>query len=150
MRKFSPKRHLSPREILATVDWIMRQPDVPSWGEVRAYVLREFGIDRSVEALRRNAELKRAREARAAAAQTRRILGPRPTTRKINALQAEIERLTAEVHLLEEKNRALLQRNLRLINGARVHRISEADLDRPLTPVNRNPTNLPQRRKGRS
>lgn len=149
MRKLSPKRHLTAREILTTVDWIMRQSDVPSWGEVREHMLKEFGIDRTVEALRRNAELKQAREARALAPKARPIVGARPTTRKINALQAEIERLAAEILLLEEKNRALLQRNLRLINGARVHRIPEADLDRPLTPVNRNPTNLPKQRKTR-
>lgn len=149
MRKLSPKRHLTAREILATVDWIMRQSDVPSWGEIRGHVLREFAIDRTVEALRRNVELKQAREARALAPKARAVVGARPTTRKINALQAEIDRLTAEILLLGEKNRALLQRNLRLINGARVHQIPEADLDRPLTPVNRNPTNLSKQRKSR-
>lgn len=147
MPKLNPKRHLSPREILVTVDWIMHQPDVPSWAEVSAFVRREFGIDRAVEAIRRNPDLKAAREARETAPKARKIVDPRPTTRKINALEAEIARLTAEIHLLQAQNRTLVQRNLRLINGARVHQIPEADLDRPLVPVNRNPTNLPQRRR---
>jgi hypothetical protein len=146
MPKLNPKRHLSAREVLVTVDWIMHQPDVPSWAEVSAFVRREFGIDRTVEAIRRNADLKAAREAREAAPKARKIIGPRPTTRKIKALEAEIERLTAEIHLLQGQNSALIQRNLRLINGARVHQIPECDLDRPLVPVNRNPTNLPERR----
>ena len=93
----------------------------------------------------RVAELKKARTARAEAPRVRRAAGSRPTTRKINALQNHIDRLEAEIHRLAQENRTLLERNLRLIKGARIHQIIESDLDRPLAPMNRNPTNLPRR-----
>lgn len=146
MAKLMPKRHLSPAEIAIAADWIMTRPDLPSWSEVRGFVLKEFGIDRTVEALRRVPDLKKARTARAEAPRVKKTVGPRPTTRKINTLQNHIDRLEVEIHRLQSENRDLLERNLRLINGARVHQIPETHLDRPLSPVNRSPTNLPQRR----
>jgi predicted RNase H-like nuclease (RuvC/YqgF family) len=142
MVKRNLKRHMSPNEISATADWIMDQSDLPSWNEVRAFVLREFCIDRTVEALRRIKPLKTARKSRAQAPKKRNSPGARPTTRKINALHKHIDRLEAEVLRLREENQELFERNLRLINGARVHQILERDLDRPLAPINRNPTNL--------
>ena len=63
--------------------------------------------------------------------------------------QLHIDRLEAEVERLESENRTLLERNLRLINGARVRQIPECDLDRPLAPINRNPT-TPRARGGRT
>lgn len=139
------KRHMSPTEIALTVDWIMDQPDVPSWQEVRTFVLKEFSIDRTVEAIRRVSDLKQARTARAAAPKFRKSPGARPTTRKINALQKHIDRLEGEVQRLQQENIELFERNLRLINGARVRQIPEGELERPLAPINRNPTNLPGR-----
>ena len=137
-------RHLSAADIALTAEWIMEQPDAPSWSEVRKFVLKELAIDRTTEALRRVPDLKKARTARAAAPKMRKpASGARPTTRKIEALQAHISRLEGEIHRLEAEKTELLERNLRLINGARVHQIPEADLDRPLVPVNRNPTNFP-------
>lgn len=148
MSSLSPKRHMSAAEIAMTADWIIGRPDVPSWPEVRVFVLKEFGIERAVEALRRVPDLKQARLAKSEAPRQR-VLGPRPTTRKIDALQAHIDRLEAEIRRLEAENRTLLERNLRLINGARVRQIPECDLDRPLAPINRNPT-TPRTRGGRT
>ncbi len=141
MNRLRLKRHMSAAEITMTADWIIGRADLPSWPEIRAFVLKEFGIERAVEALRRIPDLKQARAAKAVAPRQR-ALGPRPTTRKIEALQTHIARLEAEVERLESENLTLLERNLRLINGARVRQIPECDLDRPLAPINRNPTTL--------
>lgn len=146
MPKLNIKRHMTPAEIALTADWIMAQPDLPSWPEVRTFVLQSMAIDRTVEAIRRIPSLKAARLARAEVPRARSSPLARPTTRKIDALQAHIDRLEVEVRRLEAENAELLLRNLRLINGARVHQIPEADLDRPFAPINRNPTNLRTRR----
>lgn len=147
MPKIQMKRHLRPTEIALTADWIMDQADTASWQEVRTFVLTEFGIDRTVEALRRVAELKKARTARKEAPRRRRTPSARPTTRKINDLQVHIDKLNGEIHRLQQENTVLLERNLRLINGARVHQIPEGALERPLAPINRNPTELAKPRR---
>mgnify|MGYP003564458559 CR=1 FL=1 len=147
MPELRTKRHLSAADIALTAEWIMDQPDSPSWSEVRKFVLKELGIDRTVEALRRVPDLKKARTARAEAPKVRkRSTAASPTTRKIEALEAHISRLESEIHRLEAENAVLFERNLRLRNGARVHQIPEGDLDRPLVAVNRNPTNLSKRK----
>jgi hypothetical protein len=145
MAKGNPKRHLTVGEVRLAADWVLNQGAVPSWDEVRRFVLREFGVDRVVEALRRVPELKAARDARAAAPARRPVRTPRPTARRLDALESEIQRLGAEVCRLEAENAALFERNLRLVNGARVRQIPERELDRELTPVNRSPTRLPTR-----
>ena len=149
MTKIKQKRHMSPAEITLSANWIIAQSDLPSWSEVRSHVLREYGIDRTVEALRRITCLKKARDSRANVKTSRRAAGARPTTRKLNILQKHIDRLEAENQLLQNENIELIERNFRLTNGARVHQIPEADLDRTLAPMNRNPTELPSRRQGK-
>jgi len=137
---FRRERHLSPSEVSAIANWIMDQPNLTTWSEVQVFVKKQFGVERTVEGLRRIPDLKNARKAKAEQPRTRTSAPPRPTTRKIDALQGHIDRLEAEIRLLKAENQTLLERNLRLINGARVHQIPESDLDRPLTPINRNPT----------
>ena len=149
MTKIKQKRHMSAAEITLSADWIVAQSDLPSWAEVRSHVLREYGIDRTVEALRRIPGLKKARDSRANVKTSRRVVGSRPTTRKLNILQEHVDRLEAESQLLQNENIELIERNLRLTNGARVHQIPEADLDRSLAPMNRNPTKLPSRKQGK-
>lgn len=144
MTKANPKRHLQERELIRAAEWIMEQRGVPSWEDVRTFALREFGVDRTVEALRRAARLKAARDAKEAAPPVRQeVKGYRAAPRKRGVLEAENRRLAAEIKRLEAENTALVARNLRLINGARVFQIPEGQLDRPLTPVDRSPTLLP-------
>lgn len=142
MVKLNTKRHMSPSEIAHTADWIMDQPSLPSWKEVSLFVLDQFTINRTVEALRRIPAIKAARDAREAEPKARRVNVPKLTKRQVSSLEGHVARLEAEVRRLEAENAALLSRNLRLINGARVHQIPESDLDRPLAPINRNPTVL--------
>jgi len=93
MPKPNAKRHMTAAEITQTADWIMSKPDLPSWAEVRTFVLKEFGIDRTVEAIRRIPDLKKARTAAVEAPRQRKRVGPRPTTRKIETLEEHITRL---------------------------------------------------------
>jgi hypothetical protein len=65
MNRLRLKRHMSAAEITMTADWIIGRADLPSWPEIRAFVLKEFGIERAVEALRRIPDLKQARAAKA-------------------------------------------------------------------------------------
>lgn len=135
-------RHLSNHEVARTADWIRGRATTPSWAEIRAYVLREHGVERTIEALRRNTELKAARIQRAATPQRRRY-GPRPTFRQAAEMATEIDGLRVEIKRLEDEIANLLERNLRLINGASISMITETELDRPLGIINRSPTRLP-------
>jgi predicted RNase H-like nuclease (RuvC/YqgF family) len=136
-------RNLKPNEIQLIAEWIMETPDTPSWDDVRKHVIRTYNVNRSVESLRRNADLKIARDARQAEPPKRRPTGPRPTRRKLETLEDQVARLKSEVARLEGENHVLFERNLRLINGARIRNITEEQLERAFVPVNRNPTRLP-------
>lgn len=138
-QKAGKNRHLKSSEIEAAADWIKSQPDRPRWEEVRQFLLATFAVDRTNQSLMKNEVLKSAMVARKSTAPQKK-LGPRPTTRKIEALNSHIDRLEVEMAELRLQNQSLIEENLQLVNGAKLRNIPERDLRRPLPPINRNAT----------
>ena len=138
------KRHMTSEEIVRTAEWIAAQPDIPSWEAVRSHVPRSFDVDRTTEALRRNAELQRARRLPKPAP-----LREQPSPIRTKGLQDQVIRLRLEVERLEQRNLALFERNLRLINALRAHNIPEERMERPIPIAHREGSEPPRgRRRG--
>lgn len=145
MRRRDPrKRHMTPEEVVQTAEWIVAEPEVPSWEAVRRHVLWTFDVDRTTEALRRNAELQRAR----------RLPKPAPTHEppspvRTKGLHNQVIRLRLEVERLEHRNQALFERNLRLINALRALNVPEERMERPIPIAHREGSEPPRgRRRG--
>lgn len=133
-------RHLTSIELQETAEWILARPEVPSWPEIAAHVERKHGVTRATEALRRRAPLKDARDQRKRMVAVQARQRKPPTTRRINARDAEIQRLRAEIEGLRAQRDELLERNLRLVNTMRIRNIPEDRADRKLSPIDRDPT----------
>lgn len=141
MARRKSKRHLSETEIEAIAEWILESQNVPSWSEVSEFALVKFGVDRTVEAIRRRELLNRAMKRRRA----------KPThvaTKKASSLtssreiklEQEIARLQSELSARESQIVALLERNLRLTNAMTTRLIPVPRQERSLPPINRDPT----------
>jgi len=139
MRNTRGSRHLSATDISEIANWIVDAESVPSWAEVANIAYEKFGVRRTVEAIRRRKELKSALDARRSVP-VRRSGKRKLTKRQAESIQAENIRLRAEVARLEIERAALLEQNFRFVNAMALRQIPENLMERPLPPINRDPT----------
>ncbi len=141
-------KHLSSQHIDWLLSWITNQSDQPSYREVCSALEKRWGIERDPDTIRRRKEIKRVMDAKKTAAkQQPASKSDKPTQRRLNQLSAEVQRLRTQVIQVTAERDELLERNLRYLNAMKVSQVPEQRWERPLAPVNRDPTELPSRNK---
>ncbi len=141
-------KHLSPQHIDWLLIWITNQSGQPSYREVCSALEKRWGIKRDPDTIRRRKEIKRVMDAKKTAAkQQPASQSDKPTQRRLNQLNSEVQRLRTEIIRVTAERDELLERNLRYLNAMKVSQVPEQRWERPLAPVNRDPTELPSRSK---
>lgn len=130
-------RHLSDKEIEIVCEWIKSQTYKPKWDEAVSIIRDLFGIERTLQSVMKNAAFKVAMAARKKVALKRPTIG-KPTTKKIENLEQEIDRLRVEIEELKSMNELLVQERIEIINFLKSRRIPEDQFKRVLAPINRN------------
>jgi predicted nucleic acid-binding Zn-ribbon protein len=128
-------------------DWILGAKNVPSYRDICDALEARWGIQREPDVIRKRAEVQRALDARKTAEKNKRPShSKRPTARRMDQLESQVQRLAAEVAALEAERDALVERNLALVNAMKANRIPENKIVRSLSGINRDPTELQTRR----
>jgi hypothetical protein len=141
-------KQLTPAHISWLTDWIIDHKDVPSYRDICYALHARWGIRREPDVIRKREDVRRAIAARKKAEKERRAPpSRRPTARRMEQLERQVQRLSAQVTSLEAERDALIERNLRLVYAMKANQIPETRIERPLTAVNRDPTELQTKRK---
>lgn len=127
-------------------DWIIGRKITPSYSDICEALEARWGVRRAPDVIRKRKEVQRALSARKEAERNKRQ-SPRlrPTARRMEQLESQVERLTAENAALRSERDAVIERNLMLVNAMKAHQVPESRIERPLGPINRDPTKLQTR-----
>lgn len=140
-------KQLREKQIAWLTDWILARKDVPTYRDICAALEARWGIQRDPDVIRKRKEVQRALDARKKAEKENRPSpSRRPTARRMEQLEGQVQRLSAQVAALEAERDALVERNLMLVNAMKANQLPESRIERPLGPINRDPTELQTRR----
>lgn len=129
------------------VRWIAACHTAPSLLEVCAKIKDAFGVERDPDSIRHRKEVNNALSKKKAADKLSSVVRNRPTLRKQNRLEAKVAGLILEVEALENQVASIIEENLRLRNSMKARNIPEPLHERPIMPVDRDPSERPGRSK---
>lgn len=135
------RKHLKPLQKAQTCEWIKSRRHKPTWADVTTFILKEFNIDRKENTVCRDPDFRNAMKARASVTPPSPNPG-KPTTKKLEALIEENDKLKVRIAELEDQVQAFTEERIAMINFASAHQFTEAEIKRGLFPVDRNATDI--------